>query len=445
MSIGISLFLLFWSIYLIKNKRIASFIYAIFLISPTVYVFVAQMPSKRWFVFTLLLCYLLYELLRERRGGKPRPQYLKFPLKIPLFIMFIGSVLLLILDTRFSPLTRILYMFQDALDIYLVLFLIFSFLNYSNNSLESICKPIMCCCLIAGLYGLFNYVTHINPINNFLINTYAVIDTVEVAKDESRSRVSSLYRYTFDYGYNSIIFLVTLLYFYFRQQKNKIALLFCILIAFVGLILSGSRTVLISGVVATVIFVVFSQSSRKKYQTIIGCTLIGVAAFLTIPAVNNMVTMTIGSIFTQTAEVSGSSVDMREAQLQGSLLLWAQNPIWGNGYKYIFLDLDWKGGTYVDDMAGYESIVYSLLIERGVIGIVVYLIFFISLYVYYFRNMKVDRQLCVLGMSLLTAFLLFAVGTGVLDAWLNTMVMQGILIYYIEKRKRAFGALGQSY
>ena len=451
MAIIIGVLLLFWSVYLIKTKCFSAFIYAIFLVSPIVYVFVAQLPSKRWFILTLLFFYLQNELLRKQ-GGKLRTQYLKFPLKVPLAIMFIGSVLLLIFDERFSLFTRIFYIFQDALNIYLVLFLVFSFLNHSNNSLDSICKPIILCCLAVELYGIFNYVTHTNPIIEFFNTIYSLGDTRlesfatgDTHADGSRSGVLSIYRYTFDYGYNSILFLLMLLYFYFKQHKDKFLLISCMLLAFIGLALSGSRTVIISGMISAIIFVIFSKKSRKKYQTIVGCIVIGLAAFLTIPAVNNMVMITIESIFTRTAEVSGSSIDMREAQLQGSLLLWSQNPVLGNGYKYIFLDLGWKDGTMVDDMAGYESIVYILLIERGIIGIVVYLIFFISLYGYYLKNMKVDRQLCVLGMSLLTAFLLFAVGTGVLDAWLNTMVMQGLLIYYIEKQKSVLRTLRQNY
>ena len=159
-------------------------------------------------------------------------------------------------------------------------------------------------------------------------------------------------------------------------------------------------------------------------------------SYLFIAPINNMVNLTIDTIFFQSKDLeSGSSVSMRETQFLSALALWQQNPILGNGFKYIFLDLDWKNFTRTDGMAGFESIIYSLLIERGIVGIIVYVTLFLSIFIYYYKNLQYSRQLSALGLSIHIFFLLFAIGTGVLDSWLNTMLLHGILIKNIELSK----------
>ena len=148
-----------------------------------------------------------------------------------------------------------------------------------------------------------------------------------------------------------------------------------------------------------------------------------------------MVNITIDTLIYQDSNLDkGSSVSMRTAQMAGAVILWEKSPIIGNGYNYIFVDLNWKKGTYHGKMAGFESIVYSLLIERGIVGIFVYVIFFFVLLLYFYTNRKVP--ISVFGISTICFFLFYAIGTGVLDAYVNMMAFIGISIACIESKTK---------
>ena len=74
----------------------------------------------------------------------------------------------------------------------------------------------------------------------------------------------------------------------------------------------------------------------------------------------------------------GSSTDMRDMQTEIAFYYFLQSPIWGNGVSFLF--------DYValidENILGGESVWYSLLVERGLIGVIAYLSIYILLYHY---------------------------------------------------------------
>lgn len=436
MQLLISFLCFLWSFFLVKNRKIKLLIFAMFLASPIIIVFrlPVEMPIKRWIACTLLFIYLRDIFLHRKHMS------LNFPLKYPLALMFLGSILLIAFDQRFAISYRFLYPILDALDTYYPLFLGFYFVS-SIDSIIKMYKPLLVCCFIVCLYGIFNYITFENPLVEFLIRIYEIDSrTFEIILysgwEEVRRGVMSIYRYTFDFGYNSGLFLLLLFYYLLSYKKNNKIHYICLVLALGGIFLSASRTVMLSALFSLLLFFIFSYKSTKKTRIILFVSVVMLGSYLLIPPINNMVNLTIDTIFFQTKDLeSGSSVSMRETQFLSALALWQQNPILGNGFKYIFLDLDWKNFTRTDGMAGFESIIYSLLIERGVVGIIVYVTLFLSIFIYYYKNLQYSRQLSALGLSIHIFFLLFAIGTGVLDSWLNTMLLHGILIKNIELSK----------
>lgn len=80
--------------------------------------------------------------------------------------------------------------------------------------------------------------------------------------------------------------------------------------------------------------------------------------------------------FTGNYDVGGSSMDMRMRQLDISLFLFLQNPIFGGGLSmiyYLMTDIS------IPELAGAESQLFYLLIERGLLGILGYLWLIISM------------------------------------------------------------------
>lgn len=432
MQLIISVVLLFSFIYFVKKENVVMLIYSLFLLSPAIYVFAPQMPIKRFIVLALLLIYI-----KHRFFVWGNYQGSGFPLKKIILLMVFGSVAFTLFDDRLDLMAKITYPFYDALNVYAALFLVFILFRNKTDIVNSIYKPVMVCCIIIEIYGIFNFIFDANPIAELISSIYNqehIMKLLNVLDGAERKGVLSIYRYSFDYGFNSGLIFLYLLYYLFNNKVNAIHYV-CMGLSFVGVFLCGSRTIIISMIFASAIYFMISHRSVRKVKIFLSAIVVSSLSYLFVPQINNMVNITIDTLIYQDSNLDkGSSVSMRTAQMAGAVILWEKSPIIGNGYNYIFVDLNWKKGTYHGKMAGFESIVYSLLIERGIVGIFVYVIFFFVLLLYFYTNRKVP--ISVFGISTICFFLFYAIGTGVLDAYVNMMAFIGISIACIESKTK---------
>jgi len=429
MAILIGIIFLFWLIFFVKKPTGSALIYALFLFPPTIIVFSwpIEFYTKRW----VALAILLYVI--SKRGFS---LFKTFPLKSLVLLMFLESCILILPDGRFDVLHRILYPIMDALDVYLPLFLGFSFAFLSGTRTEKLLKPITICCIIVELYGLFELFTSLNPIRELIGQIYDM--DLSVMGDNDRDIITSIYRYSFDYGFNSSLFLLLFAYYYLTQKERfKIIHGFATVLSLLGVFLCGSRSVLLAVVVAFSVYLIFIKSKKIRLIAILGGAATLLLLYVFVPSVSNMINLTIQTIIGGVDIAGSSSTDMRSEQFAGSLYYMLRNPIWGNGFKYIFIDLDWANRTQEAGMAGYESLVFVLMIERGIIGLATYLIFFVGIIVYFLKYCFKRMAEAILGLSIIIMFLLFAVFTGALDSWLNTMVFCGVLIAKIVESKNS--------
>lgn len=397
-----------------------------FLISPAIIVFSFpfEIQFKRWIVITLFVFYIIRKCFYKPINSR------NFPLKRALIWMFLGSLVLIVFDSRFSIFYRFIYPILDAFDVYIVLYFAYFLSQYVPFNKHY--NYIVICVFISVLYGLFNYITGLNPVSSLVDSIYTSGDGYSVDVG-SRQYVKSFSRYVFDFGYNCSVMSLCFLYNFMKNRKTGFLEYLALIMAFLGVVLCGSRTMLITAVFSILVLMLITLNVTKlfKYLLVIGC--FSMIAYLSVPPITEMVDMTINTIFHQSNEVTGSSIEMRMNQLSGAISLWSQDPIFGNGYKYIFNELSLSENNYSTEMAGYESLVFSLLIERGVVGIIVYLIFFITLFIYFYNNRY--YRYSQLGIAIMAAFLASAIGTGTLDSWCNTMILCGFIIGSIEKQK----------
>ena len=426
--------MLVWLIRFVQNKSIDSLFYSLFLFPPAIIVlrWPIEFSAKRWIALALLLV-----VFHKNRFSQVR----SFPIKWAIILMFLESCILILPDGRFDMMHRLLYPLMDALDIYLPLLLGFAFVFICKNRYNSLLRPITICCLIVEIYGIFNLITGLNPVEIIINNVYSLRGFFYTGNEE-RAITKSLYRYSFDFGYNSALFALLFIFFYFTQKKYFSSIHWIALgLSLLGIFICGSRTVIVAFAASISIFIFFLKSGKTKYTIIASGIILLVGLFLFVPAVTNIITVTINSILGR-GDITGSSTDMRLDQLSGSLYYMLKNPIWGNGFKYIYIDLDWQNHTKIDGMAGYESLLFVLMIERGLIGIITYGIFFVSIIFYFLKYCFKHIMEAVLGLSIIVLFLFFSLLTGALDAWLNTMVLCGYLIANIvELKKKAMKTL----
>lgn len=433
-AVIISLICVLWGVLLFYKRNLNTLLYGLFLLptSALVTTIPIEVYSQRFIVIVL---FTLYVVKSKRLYFHNR---FSFPLKRSLVLMFVGSLILILPDYRFSILYRAIYPLLDAIDTYYPLFLGFFFGYVFVKRYSEFLRPLTICCLIVELYAVFNLVSGTNPINEFIAmangGNFTDYASFNLGGSAGRERVSSLYRYSFDFGFNSCLLFLFFLGFYLIKKFN-IVIVGSLFLSVLGIFLCGSRTVVLAFGAGVVIFLLsLGKFSKKMNLYLTGASLLIVGYYL-VPPIQNMVDTTIDTIILHNSEVSGSSTEMRGEQLDGALLFFYKNPIFGNGFKYIFLDLGWGSGNKIQGMAGYESIAYSLLIERGLVGIIVYIVFFTTIIFYFVKNLRINKLYSSLGLGIISTFLVFSLGTGALNAWLNTMILSGILIGLIEKEK----------
>ena len=430
-----------FAIFFLYKRKLNVLVYGMYLVNPAVIALTVPVITtfKRYLAILLFILYLKDWYINYRKNIKSNYH---FPLKVASWIMFISSVFVMSFDNRFFPVYKFLYPLMDALDVYFPLFLTYFFTIKYHQYFGEVKNPTIICSYIVFGYAIIQVIGGVDFINNYIYSVQTPDEYYyDVVEETCRGyRVKSLYRYVFDLGYNGALFSLTALIFIIARGKTTYALIFCMICGVGCMVLSGSRTVMLSGFIAILLLFMLTKASKIKVKVVFGVLVFCVLAYLFVPSFTFMVDNSIGSVLLNDSSsqrrIDGSSVEMREGQLYGAKAMWLQHPILGNGFKYIFLDLGWGSNKYVGDMFGYESLLFNVIIERGLVGLIAYVIFFYSIFRYFIKNRKYNSALSGMGICVMTLFTFFSLGTGALDSWFNTMAILGILMGTIETMKR---------
>ena len=143
------------------------------------------------------------------------------------------------------------------------------------------------------------------------------------------------------------------------------------------------------------------------------------------------------TIFDDRSNVSGSSdLNMRSRQLAAVLLYIQNDPLYGLGKDYFYLDMDWASGNSRDaELHGMEGVYLNLLLERGFIGLFFYVLFWIVLTIKFFISRKKDYQAVAFALSVIAAYLVFAIMTGELNSTFTTLLLCGLALADIDRNE----------
>ena len=145
-----------------------------------------------------------------------------------------------------------------------------------------------------------------------------------------------------------------------------------------NLFLCGSRTAMLCSAFGVGLYIYFKLKPFMKIL-IAGVFIFSFSAMLAILLQN----------FKTNTEHGGSSLDFRTSQLLFSVATIYNSPILGNGNKYtshvIFAEDSRASDSSGNDLGGLESIVFSLLIDRGFFGLFSYYLLLIWMFVLLFR------------------------------------------------------------
>ena len=231
---------------------------------------------------------------------------------------------------------------------------------------------------------------------------------------------------------------MTMFLFYLPYIKKDIIpfskLLLILGLLAINIVMCGSRTALFCTLIGVALYIADRFSILVKIATI-GLIILSFTAILGVIADNF-----------KGGQGRGSSIDLRTQQLIFSIVTIDKSPIWGNGNKYashnLFEEND-AGQMRVEDssgtdMGGLESVVFTLLIDRGFVGLISYylLLFWIFWLFYRYRNRFSERDdaFIIVGAGIL--FLTLSGSIGNSSAFLFSILGLQLGNFVQEKEKQ---------
>ena len=307
-----------------------------------------------------------------------------------------------------------------------------------EKSLKPILQVSLYCLIVLTFFGVLNYIDKyaifVNAVTEGRTTRYGDVALGDVYTESDRFRVQSMFQYGFDYGYICAAILLLHLHGWYRHLENKRDFIIAIACCSIGILICGCRTVWVSAVLSIACYYMWVfQLNRNVMYGIIAMMLM-LISYHTIPAVEEKVNQ-VTDIFVENGETSGSSIQLRMSQYM-TVAIHIEGHEWlgqGKGYwEHIYTeDQESVRGLY-----GVESVILQTLLERGIIGLFLWAAFYTAIFLYFWRNRKRRKKLTGLGVSILSLYLFYSIGTGELGSVYPTMLLLGSTMKMIESKKR---------
>ena len=307
-----------------------------------------------------------------------------------------------------------------------------------EKSLKPILQVSLYCLIVLTAFGLLNYIDKnaifVNALTEGQTTRYGDVALGDLYTESDRFRVQSMFQYGFDYGYICAAILLLHLHGWYRHLESKTEFIIAIACCTFGILTCGCRTVWVCAIFSLICYSMWVfQLNRNVIYGMIAVMLL-ILSYNTVPAVEEKVNQ-MTDIFVENSETSGSSIQLRMSQYM-YVAIHAEGHEWlglGKGYwEYMHT----KDPESVRDLYGVESVILQTLLERGIIGLVLWAAFYTVIFLYFWRNRIRRKKLTGLGVSILTLYLVFSIGTGELGSVYPTMLLLGSTMKMIESKKR---------
>ena len=352
---------------------------------------------------------------------------------IPLLIVTFSALL----ATLTSPYTGIKETLKSEL-LFKYFTLAYAFWAVKDEkSLKPILQVSLYCLIALTFFGVLNYITKsadfVNAVTEGRTSMYGDLALGDAYTENVRFRVQSMFQYAFDYGYICAAILLLHLHGWYRHLESKKEFIIAIACCIFGILTCECRIVWVSALLSIACYNmwVFQLSRNVMYAIVI--VILMIIAYNTVPAVEEKVNK-VTDVFVEKNEVEGSSIEMRMAQYAYVLIYTEGNEWLGLGKGYWFYSYTVNPDS-VRDLLGIESVILQNLLERGIIGLVLWAAFYTIIFLYLGRNRKRRKALTGLGASVLVLYLIFSIGTGELGSVYPTMLLLGFVIKAIESAK----------
>lgn len=360
----------------------------------------------------LLYAYIFFEYFNN--GVEFRKSLWENPLKIPLVLVLFSMVASAFFNGGLVS-KDMYYGIRDFVDSFAYLIVaIYCGKNIAFKSVpEKLWTFLIVCCLLGIAEGLLNANYPYKIINSafpYYEGLYNLNTDVGLSQDW-RIRTCFTTKHPTAFG----MLLVSLFFFYSPHFKTQIlsrykVLLLLALLA-INIVMCGSRTALLC------LFFGLALLLFDKVKVVFKIIIIG-ALLLSFSAI---VAIIMANFWESHGAGRGSSLEYRMRQLIFSVESIADAPVFGNGNKYaanyILQETDSSGkeaqDAYGDNLGGLESIVFTLLIDRGFVGLATYALTMLWMFVLFFKHRRLVKEASS-GYALVGANSVFLILSGVI-------------------------------
>lgn len=291
--------------------------------------------------------------------------------------------------------------------------------------------------IILTVFGAINYITKESTMLDLITGGATKRETSVggLFTSETRFRTQSLFIQPFDYGYMCLIILLVTVYGYTRGLVGRKRLTAVALMSMFGVLTCGCRTVIYCFVLSTLAYA-FLYLKGNRVPIYIGVAIIGITLLYTYSSFFRSKVEFALSVFTdRDNEIGGSDIESRTVQLL-RVFYYIKDDLWmGRGYDFFWIDLQFSEGQQYSldpDLLGLEGVHLKYLLERGIIGYAMYLIFYFLLFSYIWRHRKSNREEAAAALCLLVMYMTFAHMTGELKSLPPTLLVLGMFLRLIQ-------------
>lgn len=306
-----------------------------------------------------------------------------------------------------------------------------------EKSLKPVLRISLYCLIVITIFGGINLITRNAAVVNALTSGKTSLTGVnlgDVYTESTRFRVQSIFRYAFDYGYICAVILLLHLFAWHRKLEGIVPFAIAMGCCLFGIVTCECRVVWVCCFLSVSCFYIWCFPLNRTSLLGILTVCAFIFSYSTIEVVEEKVD-SVTDIFKEDPTTRGSSIEMRIEQYTITLLHIQGHKMLGRGHGYWSASKGQESAD-VEGLGGVESVILHYLLERGIIGLILWVVFYAWLFYVFWQNRLRLPFLTGLGVSVWTAYILFAVGTGELGSVYPTMLLLGMALKAIQYNQR---------
>lgn len=399
----------------------------------------------------LVCCFLLSEL--KNLGSLFRRLNRDFIISL-FSLLLLSFIFAVIFSPHLHSFNEVKYFFQSEFLVkYFVIVYSLAAIRTEKN-LRTLIKFSVIPMLILTFFGVINLIERQSSFVSEMMSNWSSFNTdTELAGEKyaetERFRVQSMFFLAFDYGYICSLCLLTYIYALSRKMIKRSLFIILAICCLFGILMCGCRTVIVCIICGVTTYLYCADNAGKKLKVVLSISIIGVVVYSTIPFVREKVDQVTDIFFHQKgSQVEGSNLDMRSIQFAVTLYYIQDSPLFGRGVKFFNIDMGWgEGRERLKDsrLEGIEGVYLMYLLERGVIGYVLYLAVWIIMLVFLVKKRRNNKTLSALGISVWVLYILFAHMTGELLSVFPTLLILGSTIGILTTNQYIYGIKKQIF